>query len=243
MGKLIHILGASLVLSVTVGAQSMDPAASPSPAPAAATDPKKPAPTDKPATGGLHANETGSRYAGPDVSAYVESLATVFAIRSRTTDPFGQPQDIDAKPIKPKVTHAPTVRQAAIPPTPYSEIVSQIQVTTVIPGEERFLSGNRAFKKGDRFPILFRGRNYPTEIVEVTAERIVMKNQETGESGAIKLDMLPSGMTKGGKPGGIPGVQPSRADTPLEIESSPSSPGWRPPPCGRFSRQPLSPPL
>jgi len=249
MGKLIQLLGLCALLPLPLAAQSMGPAgspvapAAPAPAPAPAAHPA-PAPAaekgpvvpalDKSQSGDATSGDMPSRYAGSDVGAYVETLATVFSIRSRTTDPFGQVQDTTAKPIKPKVTHTQVARPAAIPTTPYSEIVAQIPVTTVIPGEERFLSGTRAFKKGDRFPITFRGRTYPTEIVEVTADHIRMKNIENAETGMIKLDMLPAGMSKGGQPGGmIPGVQSARPDSPLEIESgSPPQAGGLQPPGG-----------
>ncbi|BCU78237.1 hypothetical protein [Luteolibacter sp. LG18] len=227
MGKLIHLLGAAALLPMSLAAQTIVPA-EPAPAPPAKGDthggaktavvpPMEKSPTET--VGPV--SDLPSRYAGSDVGGYVEALATVFAIRTRTTDPFAQAQDTAAKPIKPKVQHVAAPRPAAIPVTPYSEIVAQIPVTTVIPGEGRFLVGTRTFKKGDRFPLSYRGRNYPSEVVDVSAERITLRNVENSETGAIKLDMLPAGMSKGGSVNRIaPGMQPNRPDSPLEVGGS-----------------------
>ncbi|MFD0894099.1 hypothetical protein KBB96_02845 [Luteolibacter ambystomatis] len=233
MGKLIHLLGLCTLLPLGLTAQTIGPAPGPAAPVAPAT---KPAPAPSPEKGptvpaldkaqgeAATSGDLPSRYAGSDVGAYVETLATVFAIRSRTTDPFGQVQDTTAKPIKPKVTHTAVARAAAIPTTPYSEIVAQIQVNTVIPAEERFFCGSRVFKKGDRFPISFRGRNYPTEITEVNADYIRMKNLDTSETGLIKFEKLPPGMTRASQSDKmLPGFQSQRPDSPLEIESGPPS--------------------
>ena len=46
------------------------------------------------------ANTTPSRQVGPaELESYVASLASVFSSRERATDPFGQLQDPDAKPV------------------------------------------------------------------------------------------------------------------------------------------------
>ena len=67
------------------------------------------------------AEETGpveigpSRYVGTDeLDAYVGLLASRFAMRNRTTDPFGQLQDPDAKPVvKPTIAKVKRRRTTA----------------------------------------------------------------------------------------------------------------------------------
>lgn len=221
MGKLIHLLGLAVLMPLSLRAQSatsIQPPATAQPETAASLAVTPPVE----AVNKQVANQP-SRYAGGDVGTYVDTLSKIFSIRSRTSDPFGQLQDPSTKPVKPKISpNNPAARVAAIPNTPYSEIVSQIRVTTVIPAEGRFLVGTRSFSTGDRFPIAFRGKNYQTQVAEVTSTRIVFRNVENSETGVLKLDMMPPGMSRGGgNQITAPGMQPARADAPLEIEGGP----------------------
>ncbi len=67
---------------------------------------------------------TPSRYVGEtDLDSYVESLAAIFSMRGRATDPFGQYQDPDAKP---QIKTTPTRKEGRptqIQLAPLSEIV------------------------------------------------------------------------------------------------------------------------
>lgn len=244
MGKLIHLLGAIVLMPGMVEAQSAIPTAEAGAKPAPADKVvDKPATAEKPAASATPAKadaskpaDVSSRYLGnEDVTEYIESVASLFAIRSRTTDPFCQVQDPSAVKEPPKKPVRGTIPQAAIPPTPYNEIVARIRVTTVIPSENRFLVGTRSFVRGDRFPLAYNTRNYPSQVIEVTRKRIVFRNLETSETGELPLDMMPEGMSKGGRSGIIPGgMQPPKSDAPLEIESSepPDTPNANPPPGG-----------
>lgn len=143
-------------------------------------------------------------------------------MKTRTTDPFGQLQDPDAKPIV-KPTIAKTTRRAAPTQiTPFAEIIRRIQVTTIMPGERRFLIGTRSFKQGDRFPMNFRGRSINVEISMVNSREIEFRSLDNGEKASLKLTLLPPGMTPGSEGISAPGMVPDRPNAPLDIESSPS---------------------
>lgn len=162
-----------------------------------------------------------SRYAGAEVESYVASLNAILAIRSRANDPFGQSQDPTAKPLKPKTTLPNLPRPIALPSIKFSEVIAKIPVTTVIPGEGRFLVGTRSFLKGDRFPVRYQTHTYNTQILDVTARTILFRNLENGETGSLTLDLMPQGMSKGNQGILAPGMQPARGDAPLELESDP----------------------
>lgn len=207
MGKLTFIL---LGLIPTLAAVAQPPA----------TPTHTPAPATPDAAAASDAVATPSRYAGADPTTYSAALAKRMAILSRANDPFGQPQDPDAKPVvKPTLAKATRRSFKAEPPAPLSEIVSQIKVTTVMPKTRRFLINDRALGVGDKIPIHYRNKQILTRVTEVSASRIVFKNTETDEIGILKLDMLPSGMTKGTASISAPGMSPTDPNAPLEVGS------------------------
>lgn len=213
MGKLSSILLPTLVLLTSVAAHSspLAPAAPPAPAAAAAAAAKANAPMP-------------SRYASTDLKAYVEALANQLAIRTRASDPFGQLQDPNAKPvIKPTVTK--TVRRATVePPASLSDIVGRIEITTIMPRDKRFLVGSRSIGQGDKIPLNYHNRQIHTEVTEVSSRRIVFRNIDTGELGVRQLNLLPQGMTPGTRNIGAPGMVPASPNSALEIEAAPPSP-------------------
>lgn len=164
-------------------------------------------------------SSTPSRYVGEaDLAAYVESLSAVFSMRTRATDPFGQYQDPD-RPVAPKPTAKdPKPKPKSYTATPFSEIVRLIKVTTIMPGEKRFLLADRSFKQGELLPILFRGRNINAQIVSVGSRQIDFRNMETGETASLRMELLPLGMTPGTKGISAPGMVPARQNTPIELE-------------------------
>ncbi len=166
------------------------------------------------------ASATPSRFVGTsELNAYVESLNSIFLIRSRVRDPFGQAQDPDAKPV----IKAPVAQKAHhIAPVlaiQFSEIVQKIVVTTIMPGERRFLVGTRSVKQGDQLPLSFRGKQIRVEVTDVTSRQIEFRNLDTGEIASRKLDMLPIGMTPGHHGITAPGMTPDRPNAPIELEA------------------------
>lgn len=164
-----------------------------------------------------------SRYVGKaDLETYVQSLSSMFSIRTRDTDPFGQIQDPDAKPvIKPTVVKRRD-RATPIQITPFAEIVGRIHVTGIKSGDRLFFVGTRSFKQGDRFPIDFRGRTLNVEIASVTSHQIDFRSLDNGEVASIKLNILPPGLTQGTSGISAPGMVPDKPNAPLQIEPSPN---------------------
>ena len=150
---------------------------------------------EKEAPAPLPVDDKPSRFAGGDMAAYTQSRAAVFSMVKRETDPFGLNQDPSVK-LAPKktTTQAPQKRLAALPPTPLGEIVKLIRVTTIMPGEKKFLVGIRTFSEGDEFPLMFQGKRMRMKITEVSAKRIIFNNLENGEKASLETGMLPPGM-------------------------------------------------
>lgn len=166
------------------------------------------------------ANTTPSRQVGPaELESYVTSLASVFSSRERATDPFGQLQDPDAKPVIKTPIAGTLKRIAPVQATPFVDIVRLLVVTTIMPGEKRFLIGTRSFKLGDQIPLSFRGKQIRVQIIDVTSQQIDFKNLENGDTASRKLDMLPVGMTPGNRGITAPGMTLDRPNTPIELES------------------------
>jgi hypothetical protein len=212
MGKLTHLVPLAVLGCFALSNRS--PAVAP---PAAAP----PVPTTEPSKFGP------SRYVGDDLKAYVESLAKQFSSGTRVTDPFGQPQDPDAKVVtKPTTTAKITRRVAPVAPTALSEIVSQIPITMVKPKTKSFSVDGREFHVGDKLPINFRNTQIQTEITEVSSSRVVFRNVDTKEIGIHTFARLPEGITRGGKkaPAVPPGMTPANRNAPLEIDAPPPSP-------------------
>jgi hypothetical protein len=169
-------------------------------------------------------NSTPSRFVSEsDLDAYVQSFSAIFSIRDRATDPFGQMQDPDAKPVI-KPTAAKTSRRVAqIQITPFSDIIRMIRVTTIMPLEKRFLIGTRSIKEGQRLLINFHTKNISVEVVAVTSRSIEFRNLESGESASLALDLLPAGMTLGTKGITTPGMTPDLPNAPIDLDGTGAS--------------------
>ena len=198
-------------------------AAEPEPAPAA-----QPAAPAAPKQEAAAVPSGPSRYAGsgPELAAYVDHFAKAMSIRARATDPFGRYQDPEFKAPEPKIINSNkrTIPRAA-PPIPFSDVVASIQVNMVIPAQKRFLvstpAGARSLKQGNVFPIqLPNGKRVRVQVKSVTATEIRFVNLDTGEDGVLKPDVMPAGMQRGTAGITAPGMQPSGADAPLEIQTN-----------------------
>lgn len=161
-----------------------------------------------------------SRYVTQEeLPTYVNALSSILTIRKRVTDPFGQYQDPDAKPIV-KPTVAKIKRFAPAKATPFSEIVRLIKVTTIMPAEKRFLIGTRSIAEGDRIPLSFRGKTINVEIAAVTSSSIEYRNLENGEQASVRLNLLPVGMTPGNDGITAPGMVSDRPDAPIDLDAN-----------------------
>lgn len=187
----------------------------------AATDPPSEAdPKAKPSPNALHnAPLRPSRYVSEnDLPAYVQALTEVFSISRRVTDPFGQLQDPNAKPIVKPTPTATTRRVVAIQPTSFPDIVSRIKVNTVMPGQKQFLIGNRTITQGDEIPLNFRGRAIMVRVTKVNSRAIEFHNIESGETAKISLSLLPDGMKAGRGDARPPGMIPETPNAPIDID-------------------------
>ena len=155
-----------------------------------------------------------------ELKPYIDSVATVFLIRGRTRDPFGQNQDPDAKPVIKASTPLAVRRSAPAQATPFADIVRLLDVTTIMPGERRFLIGSRSFKLGEVMPLNFRNKPIHVLITEVTSRQIAFRNQDSGEIAVRKLDMLPAGMTAGSHGISAPGMIPDHSNAPIDLEAA-----------------------
>lgn len=163
-----------------------------------------------------------SRYAGADIKGYVESLSKQFSSANRAVDPFCQQQDPEAKVVaKAPVINKITRRPVATTATPLSEIVGRLNITMVMPGTRRFIVDGRNLGVGDKLPITFRNARLQTEITEVSQNRVVFRNLETGEIGIHKFAGLGPGISRDTQSIKMPGTRP---DAPLEIDSTPTNP-------------------
>jgi len=163
-----------------------------------------------------------SRYVSLEgLPVHLDALGAVLTGRKRATDPFGQLQDPEAKPvIKPSV--AQTKRAAPMQVTPFADIIRLIKVTTVMPAEKRFLVGMRSIKQGDRIPLAFRGRNIEVEVASVSSRRIEFRNLENGDTAELSLSLMPVGMTPGnGESITAPGMVIDRPNAPIDLDGDP----------------------
>ncbi len=223
MGKLTHIFFA-MALSASAFAQSaanfgnkplVPDAAAPKPGEKAVAVVKEAGPV----------STTPSRYVGPaELEGHLASLAAVFLIKGRATDPFGQPQDPEAKPVIKVATIKAMHHAAPILATPFADIIQMLVVSTIMPGEKRFLIGTRSIKQGDQLPLTFRGKQIRVQVIEVTSRQIAFQNLDTGETANRKLDMLPDGMTAGNHGITAPGMVLDRPNAPIELEAANPAP-------------------
>lgn len=161
-----------------------------------------------------------SRYVGEaELEPYIASFTAIFSMRRRDTDPFGQVQDPDAKPVI-KTPIARTQRAAPMQATPFADIVRMIKVTTIMPGERKFLIGTRSVSQGDRIPLAFRGKNILVEVASVSSDRIQFRNLENGETAELSLRMLPPGMKPGNDGIHAPGMMPDNPNAPIDLDGN-----------------------
>ena len=189
-----------------------------SPAPAAPAS--KPAPPGEDAARKDSATDerTSSRYHLSAVEQHISAIASGFAIARHENDPFGLSQDPSKKSAMPKLVHA-TPKLRHIPPTPFKDVVAAIQVTAVLPSQQRFLVKSRSIRRGDRFPVLFRDKSLTVEVVRVSSAKISFRNVKTKEVADLVLDMLPPGMTRdSGGSAGPPGLQRDNPSAPLQLD-------------------------
>lgn len=181
---------------------------------------KKDKTTPTPASEAGPVNLTPSRFVGEaDLEPYVAALSATFSMKDRATDPFGQLQDPEAKRIIKTSVAKKSQRPQQMQVTPFSDIIRLIKVTTIMPGERRFLVGTRSFKEGGIIPLAFRSKIINVEVMAVSSRQISLRNQETGETAALPINLLPVGMTPGNGKITAPGMTPDNPNAPIDLEN------------------------
>lgn len=167
-------------------------------------------------------NLGANRYRLENADQLVRDTLAKLAILSRSTDPFGLSQDPDAQPQKPKIVPKNNSKYQNIAPTPFADVIAAIRVNGVMPGQGRFLVRSRTFKAGDTFPLRYLDKSIQVQVLHVSASAIDFKNLQTGESASLALNLLPSGMQRGGTGNnGPPGLERDNPSAPLEVDVAP----------------------
>lgn len=160
-----------------------------------------------------------SRFVGEaDFEPYISSLAGQLSMKVRATDPFGQLQDPNAKPVIKSSVAKNTKRQVQVQATPFPEIIKRITVNTIMPRDRKFLIGPRTYKQGGTLSIIHRGKTILAQITDVSARQIDFRNSETGETATLKIEALPVGMTPGTQGIVAPGMSPDAVDAPVNLD-------------------------
>lgn len=159
-----------------------------------------------------------SRFAGQDLDTYIAPRAAMFSMKDREIGPFGLYQNPDKK-LERKITAAarPSGKATVLPSTPLIEIIDRIAVTTIMPGEKKFLVESRTFSEGDEFPLVYRGKRLLIKVVKVTGRQIHFRNQQNGDTAVFELKMLPPGMVSGTSNSRPPGVVEDGKNAPLNL--------------------------
>lgn len=215
-----------LLLLATAHAQE-----APAPAGTGANPPSSPGKEGPAATG---EERTPSRYHLSNIEEHIAAIASRFAISRLETDPFGLTQDPSKKPAAPRIAHATPRLRKNLPPTPFKDVVGAIQVTAVMPSQQRFLVQSRSISRGDRFPILYRDKAVTAQVLHVSGSSITFRNVRTKEVAKLVLNMLPPGMTRdSGGVAGPPGLERDNPSAPLEVDVPSALPDSPPPAAQR----------
>lgn len=153
-----------------------------------------------------------------EISDYLEFMTSKLLMSRQETDPFGSLQDPDAAP-KISPIEMPDMPTMPVMTTPFEDVVRMIQVTTVMPGERKFLIGGRSFRVNDVITINYRGQPVRARVEEVSSRQIRFRNVESNDVATRTLEMLPAGMTSGGDSGrSVPGMVPTGPDAPINLD-------------------------
>ena len=171
---------------------------------------------------------TASRHAvsGDQADAYVENLASRFAIKSRATDPFGRAQDPAMAAALVRPLHDPNPKQTSkVPTTPFPDVVAAIGINTIDLSKRRFFVGAREFRQNSVLNLrLPTGKAVKAQVTQITSKSITFRNPEGGETAVKQVSMMPSGMSRGTSGISAPGMARTGENAPLEVEVSPPSP-------------------
>ena len=148
-----------------------------------------------------------SRLIADSADQQVELMRSRLAINMKDRGPFGLNQDPGK--VGSTIDLGPVRRRAKKVVTPFIDVVRAVPVAAVFPAEQEFLVGYRSIRTGDTFPLVVRDEKISVRVESVHSRGVVFKNLKSGESATKRLDLLPEGITPGGKIQLINGVTPA----------------------------------
>jgi len=167
--------------------------------------------------------ETDARYVKPEnYAAYVAKISATLAMSQRAFDSFGRNQDPNYRPPQPELIRPDTAEPSQqVAQAPLSELVSSIQVTMLMPTKQTFFVGDRAFHRGDRFPLRTpAGSLVNVEVLSVNSSSIVFRETTKGEVGVLRLGGSPEGVKRGTNLEMPPGITVPNPAAPLDLQPS-----------------------
>lgn len=164
-------------------------------------------------------NRASSRFLPPEKQAqFVSNMSAKLSMSQRANDPFCRPQDPDAQPaIQPSATNTNT--GVSVKATPFSEIVNRLKINTIMPGEKRFLIGERSFRQGEEMKLHYRMRPIRTRIESIKGSQIVFRNLDTDETAVLGVNLMPAGMQSGSGKFEAPGLFRDDKNAPINLDN------------------------
>lgn len=177
-------------------------------------------PMDAPVAAGAETKAASAdRYL--DLPGYLAERSAALAIRTRNYDPFGRPKDPSRTPPPSKTPPLPTpdeIRHPRVDPKiAFEQAVAGLKV--VMAGENQFtLEGGTTLRKGEYFALSSPEMRFRVQVMSATPRAIRLQETAKGNSAEIRIDSMPSGMSRGGQTR-MPGQQ-NQPNVIPEIESS-----------------------
>lgn len=150
-----------------------------------------------------------------EVEDYLKQIAAILPMATQERDPFGALQDPDAVPKIPLMPDMPAMPEMK---TAFEDVVRMINVTMVMPADQKFIIGTRSFGVNDVLTVNYRDQPIRVRVEEVTPTKIRFRNVESDDVATRTLEILPAGMSAGGSRRSIPGLIPTGPDVPIDLD-------------------------
>lgn len=149
-----------------------------------------------------------------DYESYVVTRAKSFKVTLEGRDPFGNVQDLTAKP-SPQVQSSDSSIRDRENKVPLSEIINGIRVNMVYGGDKRIVVGSTPYKVGDQLRVRSKGKFFDLVLTEVTTEKLSFRSVETGQVATRNSTQRPKGMVPGGAKTTPQGLSSSNQSPPI----------------------------
>jgi len=152
-----------------------------------------------------------------ELEEYIEKLAGSLPMAKQERDPFGAMQDPDAVPTTPLIEMPDTIVMPEFT-TPFEDVVRMINVSTIMPADNRFLIGTRSFGINDVVTFNYQGQSIRARVEAVTSREIRFRNVDSDDVATRTLEIMPAGMSAGGGSRNIPGLIPTGPNVPIDLD-------------------------